>query len=137
MIVKLLVLHFIADFVLQPREMGVKKSSDLRWLGGHLAIQFLIFAPLTSILFALANCAIHGVIDWFIWRGYKWTVVKCIYKDSEGRDCHSLISDTDYSFVPPRLGEWRFWLDHLFYITIGLDQMLHGITLVLLAGWML
>jgi Protein of unknown function (DUF3307) len=138
-LVKLLALHFLADFILQPREMGVKKSQELKWLFGHLAIQFLIFAPFTSIVFALANCAVHGVIDWYIWRAYKLSVRARLY-DEDGdklpknyvelkiKPCHSLMSDA---------GEWRFWLDHLFYTTIGLDQMLHGITLVLLAEWLL
>ena len=125
LIAKLLVLHFIADFVLQPREMGAKKSSDLRWLGAHLAIQFAIFAPFTSILFAFANCAIHGVIDWFIWRGYKWSVYKRLYDTGNGKMGHSLMSDQ---------GEWRFWMDHLFFTTIGLDQLLHALTLIFLAG---
>jgi len=108
--------------------MGAKKSSDWRWLAAHLAIQFIVFAPFTSVLFALANCAVHGVIDGTLWNLYKWSVKKRIYKDSSGRDCHSLISDQ---------GEWRFWLDHLFYTTIGFDQLLHGLTLVILAGYLL
>lgn len=137
LIAKLLLLHFIADFALQPREMGAKKSSDWRWLAAHLVIQFIVFAPFTSIWFALANCAVHGVIDATLWKGYKWSVMKRIYKDSSGRDCHSLPSDPDNSFHPPVPGQWRFWLDHWFFFTIGLDQLLHGLTLVTLAGWML
>jgi hypothetical protein len=128
MIAKLLVLHFIADFLLQPREMGVKKSSDIRWLGGHLAIQFLIFFPFTSVWFALANCTVHGVIDWYIWRGYKWSVHKRLYDAGNGKLTHSLMSDQ---------GEWRFWMDDLFFKTIGFDQLLHGLTLVILAGYLL
>lgn len=146
MIEKLLLLHFIADFLCQPREMGTKKSSSLWWLSGHLAIQFVFFAPFTSIKFALANCAVHGVIDWFIWRGYKWSVAKRLYDDegfpwvqgeSQGFPHHSLMSDPDHSFIPPKPPEWRFWLDHWFYATIGFDQMLHGLTLVILARTLL
>jgi len=136
-VAKLLILHFIADFLLQPREMGAKKSSDWRWLAAHLAIQFIVFAPFTSILFSLANCLIHGVIDGTLWNGYKWLVGKRIYDQdgnpwvpgvSQGKPHHSLFSDS---------GEWRFWLDHWFFATIGLDQLLHGLTLVFLAEVML
>lgn len=129
-IAKLLTLHFIADFILQPREMGNKKSVDLRWLAGHLAIQFVIFFPFTSIWFALANCAVHGVIDWFIWRGYKWTAHYRIIDKVAG----SNTPDEDYQET---VKSWKFWEDHLFYTTIGLDQLLHGLTLVFLAGAML
>lgn len=137
MVAKLLILHFIADFLLQPREMGAKKSSDWRWLAAHLAIQFVVFAPFTSVWFALANCAIHGVIDATLWNGYKWLVSKRIYDqngdpwvpgESQGKPHHSLMSDQ---------GEWRFWLDGMFFDTIGFDQLLHGLTLVYLSGWML
>ena len=83
MIIKLLALHFLADFLLQSREMGMKKSEDIAWLLGYLVIQFVVFAPFTSILFALANCAVHGLIDWFIWRGYKVTVHHRLY-DANG-----------------------------------------------------
>jgi hypothetical protein len=136
-VIKLLVLHYVADFLLQPREMGKKKSQELKWLFGHLAIQATIFLPFTSWQFALANAAVHGVIDWNIWRGYKYLVMKRIYdKDgnlyvygvSEGKPHHSLMSDA---------GEWRFWEDHFFYSTIGLDQLLHAVTLIILAGKLL
>jgi hypothetical protein len=128
LIQKLLLLHFIADFVLQPREMGKKKSEEPRWLAGHLAIQFTVFAPFTSIWFALANCTIHGVIDWFIWRGYKYSVI-------------SRLGITHMNMNAPNIAElknsWKYWEDHLFYTTIGFDQLLHALTLVTLAGYML
>jgi hypothetical protein len=139
----MMVIHFIADFLLQSREMGQKKSSEPIWLIRHLLIQYFVFAILLSpflglamsMLFALCNALIHGVIDWYIWRGYKWSVSKRIYDDkgnpyvpgvSEGYPNHSLMSDADNSFNPPKAPEWRYWLDHWFYATIGLDQLLHA-----------
>lgn len=137
MIAKLLILHFIADFVLQTRDMGTKKSSEWRWLLAHLAVQFVIFAPFTSVLFALANCAVHGVIDVSLWNIYKWTVKKRIHIDEHGNQCHSLLTDRDTNFIPPKEPQWRFWEDSMFFMTIGFDQLLHGLTLVILAEWML
>ena len=136
MVVKLLIIHFVADFLCQSREMGKKKSSDIRWLLAHLAIQFAAFCPFTSWKFALANCAIHGIIDWNIWRGYKFMVGRRLYdgygrawkSEVQGKPHHSLMSDQ---------GEWRYWEDHWFYSTIGFDQLLHAITLIKLAGYFL
>ena len=141
MIPLLLITHFVADFILQSREMGKKKSSEPIWLFKHLTIQLSAFAivlapivgPSRAVGFALANAVIHGVIDWNIWRGYKALVHWRLYDEkgqtwkpeSQGKPLHSLMSDT---------GVWQYWEDHLFYATIGFDQLLHGVTLVLLAG---
>lgn len=152
-IATLLMVHFVADFLLQSREMGTKKSSELKWLMAHLAIQFIAFViilsplyGLTGIVFAALNAVIHGVIDWNIWRGYKWSVARRLYDEqgnpwvegkSKGFPLHSLMSDVDHSFIPPQPPQWRYWLDHWFYATIGFDQLLHALTLILLAGILL
>lgn len=122
MIVYLMVLHFISDFVLQSREMGKKKSSDFVWLLRHLLIicsvfyiglvPFLFMRSITGPKFLfvpLLNVIIHGLIDMNIWNVYKFSVLK------RGGDI-----------------TWKYWDDHLFYTTIGFDQMLHTITLIIL-----
>jgi hypothetical protein len=129
---KLLALHFTADFLLQPREMGKKKSSHLSWLAGHLAIQWTIFALFTNWQFATANALIHGVIDWNIWRGYKWFVGQRLY-DGFGNKWKSLMQGKPHHSLMSDGGEWQFWEDHWFYATIGFDQLLHAITLAYLA----
>lgn len=116
MLAKLLVIHYVADFLLQPREMGKKKSSEPKWLAGHLLIQFLCFLPFAGWLFALLNCAVHGIIDWYIWRAYKYSVLKRF---------------------PDAGVDYKYYEDHLFYSTIGFDQLLHGLTLFYLAGYLL
>jgi len=119
-------LHFIADFLLQSREMGQKKSYELKWLNKHLSIQFFVMflglLPFTgyhiAILFAFYNSCIHGVIDWYIWRGYKASV--WLRNRKYGHNKEQLAST------------WKYWEDHLFYTTIGFDQALHITTLALL-----
>lgn len=135
MLAWLMCVHFIADFLCQPREMGKKKSSEPKWLAGHLLIQFLWFLPFTSLPFALLNCMVHGVIDWNIWRGYKYFVGTRLYdkegndwkSPDQGRPCHRLMSDA---------GEWQYWEDHWFYATIGLDQLLHFLTIYYLSKFL-
>jgi hypothetical protein len=132
--------HFFADFVLQSRDMGKKKSSEPKYLFAHLAIQFVAFAlvatpcaysryhhlggaVLYALIFSLTNAAIHGIIDWNIWRLYKAYAYKAIQKNPQ----HPLLTGNPAE-------PWKFWEDHMFYTTIGFDQMLHGLTLVILAG---
>lgn len=111
--IKLICLHFIADFILQSREMGKKKSQKFNWLVKHLCIQFLIFYPFTSLQFSFVNALIHGIIDWYIWKAYKYSVVKRFPLEK-------------YTFYV----DFKYWEDHLFYTTIGFDQMLHTATLI-------
>ena len=141
-----LVLHFLADFVLQSRTMGKKKSEDLKWLAGHLAIQFSVMLlglfgfidKLSALYLALANTAIHGVIDWYIWRGYKWSVLyrlkeaalKAVdYRINQGKLDPSVKEKLVQEEIEYQAGHWKFWEDHWFFVTIGLDQLLHSLTL--------
>lgn len=133
----LMVLHYVADFLLQPREMGKKKSSEPKWLAGHLLIQFLCFLPFTGWKFALANCVVHGVIDWNIWRGYK---LLAAYRIMNKVDPLGLIRKQytveeamkEHPAVKEEVLNWKFYEDHWFYATIGLDQLLHMLTLYFL-----
>lgn len=123
MLIYLMVLHFVADFLLQSREMGKKKSSEFVWLLRHLLIQgCVMYAGLTPflwmglsgpkyLLFPLMNLVIHGIIDWNIWNLYKYSAFKRGAKAD---------------------GSWQYWEDHLFYVTIGFDQLLHSITIIVL-----
>jgi hypothetical protein len=132
MIALLLMTHFVADFILQSREMGKKKSSEPEWLLKHLLIQYFAFFIVLSFTdghyfwFALLNTLIHGVIDWNIWNLYKLYAYKAIAKNPQ----HPLLTNNPAE-------PWKYWEDHWFYTTIGFDQLLHMLTLVLLAGWLL
>lgn len=134
----LLSVHFVADFLLQPREMGKKKSSEPKWLAAHLAIQFTCFL-LFGWKFALANALIHGIIDWNIWRLYKLSAHLRIKRDVEALAAISHVEGVTFTEDDKRdsynvaVKGWQFWEDHWFYATIGLDQLLHMSTLVVLA----
>lgn len=125
MISLLLVTHFVADFLMQPRWMGKKKSEDPAILAAHCGIHLVMFmlcllpfyGMWTAIVFAWFNALIHGAIDWYIWRLYKLTVRER-FPDA-----------TPETFKPLE--------DPLFLHTIGFDQLLHGLTLVGLAGLLL
>ena len=103
---ELIFVHFVADFHLQRRHVAVNKSSNWLALAEHVAIIFVMFLW-WGWPFALANACIHGLIDRFVWTGYKW-----------------LRSDEHADF--------KYWEDHFFYMTIGFDQFLHVATLIIL-----
>lgn len=117
-IIYALTLHFIADFVLQTREMAQKKSQEAIWLIRHLLVQLIIIglglcfvAPWqTAWKIAILNAIIHGLIDWNIWKMYKHFALKRATAD------------------------FKYYEDYWFYVTIGLDQLLHTSTLVMLCN---
>lgn len=131
----LVFLHFIADFILQSREMGKKKSEDIGYLSIHLLIQFLViligvtpfFDRELSLGIAISNTIIHGIIDFSIWRVYKFTALCRIA--SEAKEFHC--TDVERKkWIAESARNWQYWEDHWFYTFIGLDQMLHVLTLI-------
>jgi hypothetical protein len=148
----MLVLHFIADFILQPRTMGKKKSENIYWLIGHLLIQFFVMAlGLVHVVghtkgadIALANAFVHGLIDWYIWKGYKLVALWKIKKEAAKTVDYRLANDTRFKDevrenmiadeVKFQAPHWKYWEDHWFFVTIGLDQLLHALTLIALAA---
>ena len=149
------VLHFVADFLCQSREMGQKKSSEWRWLAKHLLIQysfflfglglFSLFAPISAsaiILIPILNTIVHGIIDWNIWKAYKLSAHIRIKKSAH----NETIANPDWNIpFENRFKEaydkgvkgWQYWNDHWFYTTIGFDQLLHSLTIIILAGMLL
>ena len=134
MLAVLFVTHYVADFLLQSRDMGKKKSSEPRYLFAHLFIQFMLFWPVAGFKFALMNAAIHGVIDWNIWRGYKYYAYKRIAAEAAK---FNLSGDDRAKWIAESGKNWQYWEDHWFYSTIGFDQLLHALTITFLAGWLL
>lgn len=134
------ILHFIADFLLQSREMGKNKSSNYTYLFKHISIIFaVIFIGLIPFLglklafvFAFYNALVHMIIDKFIWNIYKLMVYKSFLRDfiKTGQ------SNKD-EYIAIRTDKFKFYEDHWFYATIGFDQLLHALTLIALAGLLL
>lgn len=115
--------EYVGDFLLQPREMALKKSESLWWnflhcliVGSTISAMGLIAFYLTggayTVLLTLCMVApvyaiFHGIQDWYIWKWYKSTA------KNKGED-------------------FKYWEDKNFYNTIGLDRTLHMITGVVL-----
>lgn len=114
-LLKLLFVHFVADFLLQSREMGKKKSSEVLWLFFHITIIFLCFIPF-GLEFSIYNAVAHLFIDGILWNIYKlgWGIVFKLR-----------IKEDEILTMEGEISRHRYWEDHWFYAVIGLDQMLH------------
>ena len=114
-----LLLHYGLDFLLQPRWMAKDKSWRLEVLLLHGLVLVGGFAPVFGLAFAVWNAVIHCLIDWWVWRIYRKTVVHRILRQSG--------SARGYAGT---IGNWKYYEDKMFYDFIGADQLLHVLTLV-------
>ncbi len=115
--------------------MAENKSTNVLWLLAHLAINTLGFGALLLVFqkFApvplLVNTLLHGVIDWNIWRGYKWWVKKKIYQEVWNTAPYGTTLGGSLRFQEDALKNWQdknlYAKDYSFYATIALDQCLH------------
>jgi len=129
----LFITHFISDFFFQSRNMGKKKSKEILYLILHGNILFFAFI-LCSFIFIEYNIAamislslviIHCLQDWYIWRIYQYYVLVKLQNENLGctnKELKEYINSEDY----------KYWEDYWFYVTLGLDQLLHFITIILI-----
>lgn len=143
MVIDLLILfglHYFSDFLLQGRSMGKGKVSNPYWMGGHWAIIFLPLllggfflakeslngpvGPFNILTLALCISFLHCAQDWLIWSLYKMSIkirLRNKYKvlDSSNKD------------IAIEYRDWEYWDDKWFFNTIGIDQLLHYATIIL------
>ena len=115
----ILAAHFLSDFVCQTHEMSIKKSKSLLWLSYHV----LVYTSVTTL-------------SWSLFFGYKMndpiTTIPMIF-------ITTFISHwiTDYF-----TSKWtsRLWAEekvHDFFVVIGLDQLIHAITLIITFNYLI
>jgi hypothetical protein len=154
------VLHFIADWALQSKEMSRNKSLKFKVLLQHASIHLAVFAigllVITSlkfaVMFSLANAVVHAFVDWYLWRAYKISVIirqhllipKEKWEEWGLKPKRGSISGFDSQMkeltetphgskiMDYLLREFKYWEDYLFGFMLGFDQMLHGVSLVII-----
>lgn len=137
----MLLIHWVADFLLQTREMGKLKSSNWGYLFAHISIIFIAFAVFYGWSFAFWNALFHAIIDRNVWNLYKLTAHWRINKKVDAMYAANFLLTQLHEpglreeLYKKEVAEWKFWEDKVFFDTIGFDQMLHGITLVVLANY--
>jgi len=114
-------LHFLADFAFQWRDMAKRKTEDHVVLSHHCMIVYAVFTvgllavltPEQAILIGVINAVSHVIIDWNIWKWYKYSVC---WRNRETPPAE--LQDT-----------WEYWKDYWFFFNIGLEQFLHMLVL--------
>jgi len=73
-IVAILLVHFVADFLLQSRWMASNKSKRIDALALHVAVYTVCLTAVFGWQFGLLNGAIHFGVDWVTsrWSSRLW-----------------------------------------------------------------
>lgn len=110
-IIGLAITHYVADFLLQSREMGEGKSSSLYWLSLHVmtystvfgVLGFMFFTPIQALSFFCITFVAHFCTD----------------------------------FVSSKLSAYCHRTNRMgaFWNVIGADQLLHFVQLILTYVW--
>ena len=98
-IMYIMVVHWVANFVMQTDEMATGKSSSNKWLLAHTSTYTIVMGVLTlNPAYALVNGVLHTLVDYVTsrWSSKLW---------AKG-DVHN------------------------FFVVIGLDQLIHAVTLI-------
>lgn len=159
-----LVLHFVADWALQSKEMSRNKSLKVKVLLQHASIHLAVFSIglllITTlkyaVVFSLVNAVVHAFVDWYLWRAYKMSVIirQHLLIPKEKWEEWGLIpkrgslfgfdrqvkelNSTPHGFkiMDYLMKEFKYWDDYLFGFMLGFDQMLHGVCLVIIFALM-
>lgn len=104
--------HWFADFVMQTDKMAVNKSTSNKWLLSHVLCYSLWLGILTAWIFpfpqAIAFVALNGM-------------------------AHAI---TDYGTSRWTSYLWKKQDRHNFFVVIGLDQLIHTVTLIGTYNWL-
>lgn len=116
----ILFIHFVADFLFQSRQMGVKKSRNIYWLVAHIYV-YSIITFLGWIFFFNLNLKMSfELISLTVFSHFLTD-----YITSKISSKFYLKSKKSKSLKESKYFEWLFWS------TIGFDQLIHAITLIL------
>ena len=121
-LVFLLVIHYLADFLCQTREMATNKSSSLKWLTYHVLTYTMVLAfSMSTFMFLTAENA--GDTIMMVWL---FTIVNGVLH--WGTDFLTSNASTHYY-------KQENWFG--FFAIIGLDQLIHTVTLLLTFNYLL
>lgn len=118
----ILIIHWIADFVLQTDQQAKGKSNNLKDLLSHTVTYSFVWYFVLFVISILGNHFKGPSIEELGWSSYilLFPLITFI--------CHTI---TDYFTSKLNSKLWKEQKVHLFFVSIGFDQILHYIQLFL------
>lgn len=113
-IFSIIVIHWVADFVLQTNEQARGKSKNWKDLLGHTLTYSFIWLCILPIYVLF----IVGTENYVPWSGFIFVVITFV--------CHTI---TDYFTSRLNSKLWAKGDVHNFFVSIGFDQILHYVQL--------
>lgn len=118
-IILIFVIHWVSDFLCQTHEMSLKKSKSILWLSYHVIVYTLMTTFLWSIFFG--NMMFNPLTTILLIFGITFIT--------------HWITDYFTSRWTSRL--WEEKQVHNFFVVIGLDQLIHAITLLITFNYLI
>jgi len=152
-LIGIFIFEYIGDFIFQSREVAVTKSNNILILLSHLmdignvlafyffsllVLKIYSFSIVNIFLFILIYLCFHGIQDWFIWKYFKFIKMKQLTNEVNDRILEIGLNreNTFKNMLKERINTYynkkEYADDKLFYNIIGLDRILHIITLTIL-----
>ncbi len=117
----ILLSHLFSDFVLQSRNQGRKKSTNIFWLLTHV----LIYSSTTTFFWLLID------LNYEIKNVLNYTLIFFIIFITHGITDYITSKISGFAYLKMKNRNKRineFW-EWIFWLTIGLDQTIHIISL--------
>lgn len=117
-------IHFIADFMFQTRNMGRKKSKNIYWLISHIIVYTFITTILWALFLGLFEQSLSTLLL-FVLITFSTHFFTDYFTSKLSGLCYLRMLDKTNDVKKRNLYEWAFWS------TIGFDQLIHNLTLIL------
>lgn len=130
----LLIAHFIGDFILQSDEMAIQKSKDWVALTVHVSFYSIcfIFWGVPFYLFTLVSHFITDAITSRITSKLWFIQLEPTARKALSTNLIGTAYDEMFPFDARVLSGQRHW----FFTMIGLDQLIHYVTLAVSYHWL-
>jgi hypothetical protein len=113
----------MADFIFQTRNMGRNKGKNVYWLITHVLIYTIVTILGWWLLLGFVNFLILGALM------FSTHFITDFITSKISGYCYRKSVELKHSNYKSAKWEWRFWS------TIGFDQLIHSITLILIYNY--
>lgn len=132
-LVIIFIAHYIGDFILQTRMMGLNKSKSIMWLSMHVGMYLI---ALFICGFILNNSLVDDnnfqpIFEWCLLNGVlHWNTDFITSKLSSYCYLKMSFYEENANVIPDSISRKHKWQYH-FWSVIGLDQLIHVSTLLI------